>query len=40
MARSKQTHRSLDIALRYTPQYADGSVGEEQVMLYGMGVQG
>ena len=25
MARSKQTHRSLDIALRYTPQYADGA---------------
>ena len=25
MARSKQTHRSLDIVLRYTAQYADGS---------------
>ena len=40
MARSKQTHRSLDIALRYTAQYADGSAGEEQVQLFGMGVQG
>lgn len=39
MARSRQTHRSLDIVLRYAPQYADGRVGEEQTVLYGMGVE-
>lgn len=39
MARSRQTHRSLDIVLRYAPEYADGSKGEEQVVLYGMGVE-
>lgn len=38
MARSKQTHRSLDIVLRYAPRFADGSSGEEQVTLYGLGV--
>ena len=39
MARSRQTHRSLDIVLRYAAQYADGSKGEEQTVLYGMGVE-
>jgi protein arginine N-methyltransferase 3 len=39
MSRSRQTHRSLDIVLRYTPRYADGTSGEEQVVLYGMGVE-
>ncbi|KAL4458014.1 hypothetical protein ABPG75_012879 [Micractinium tetrahymenae] len=39
MTRSRQTHRSLDIVLRYAPQYADGTAGEEQVCIYGMGVE-
>lgn len=39
MARSRTTHRSLDIVLRYAPRYADGSAGEEQTVLYGMGVE-
>ncbi|KAL4432876.1 hypothetical protein ABPG77_008202 [Micractinium sp. CCAP 211/92] len=39
MTRSRQTHRSLDIVLRYAPQYADGTAGEEQVCMYGMGVE-
>lgn len=39
MTRSRQTHRSLDIVLRYAPQYADGTTGEEQVCIYGMGVE-
>lgn len=39
MTRSRQTHRSLDIVLRYAPQYAGGTAGEEQVCIYGMGVE-
>ncbi|PSC72845.1 putative arginine N-methyltransferase 3 isoform A [Micractinium conductrix] len=39
MARSRQTHRSLDIVLRYAARYADGSAGEDQVVCYGMGVE-
>lgn len=38
MARSKSTHRSLDIALRYAPVYADGSSGAETAVIYEMGV--
>ena len=40
LCRSRSTHRSLDIVLRYTAQYADGSAGEEHVVIYGMGVGG
>ena len=40
MCRSTETHRSLDIVLRYAPRYADGRQGEEQVCIYGMGVEG
>lgn len=38
MARSRTTHRSLDIVVRYAARAADGSLGEEQTVLYGMGV--
>lgn len=38
MSRSRQTHRSLDIVLRYAPRYADGTSGEERIVIYGMGV--
>ncbi|PRW18336.1 putative arginine N-methyltransferase 3 [Chlorella sorokiniana] len=39
MTRSRRTHRSLDIVLRYAPHYADGSTGEERCVIYGMGVE-
>lgn len=39
MCRSKHTHRSLDIVLRYAPRYADGSAGEETAAIYGIGVE-
>lgn len=39
MTRSRRTHRSLDIVLRYAPHYADGSAGEERCVIYGMGVE-
>ena len=39
MTRSRRTHRSLDIVLRYAPRYANGSAGEERCVIYGMGVE-
>lgn len=39
MARNKDKHRSLDIALQYSAVAADGSLGEAATCLYSMGVQ-
>ena len=39
MARSRATHRSLDISLRCTPVLADGTRGPQQAAIYEMGVE-
>ncbi|PSC76773.1 putative arginine N-methyltransferase 3 isoform B [Micractinium conductrix] len=38
MERSRQTHRRLNIVLRYAPQYVDGSAGQEEMVRYSISV--
>ena len=40
MARSRDTHRTLDIAVQYAAERADGSASEPVALIYRMGVEG